>query len=108
MNAIERKVENRTKKRLQGQEPDASRYLPKKANSQDTIGVLNRRPHPDVVRPRQLLGKRQGAFGALCEDVERMLGTGVHGLEHLPDEGGGNVLVEQIAHRIHEDKSRLP
>lgn len=71
----------------------------------------NRNAKPDVAGDRPTLiaiadiVAHEGT--ALGQDLVDMPICLLHGIEHLVDEGTVDVLVEQVAHRVHEDHPRL-
>ena len=69
--------------------------------------VLHARSHPNVVRPIQSWRIRGRDFRPLRQYLERVLWRVVHGRKHALDEPQRNIFVEQVAHRVDEDQSRL-
>ena len=73
-------------------------------------GVLDRHPHPDVPRPRarpvaalQVAPHARRALGEYLEDVAI---RPLHGVEHPVHEGPWDLLVEEVAHGVHEHRAR--
>ncbi len=74
-------------------------------------GVLNRDAEPDVARDRpfiiplpDVVAHERAALGQHLVDMPVRL---LHGIEHVVDECAVDVLVEKVAHRVHEDHPRL-
>jgi hypothetical protein len=74
-------------------------------------GVLDRDSEPDVARDRpalipvpDIVAHERAALGQHLVDMPVRL---LHRIEHLVDELTVDVLVEQVAHRVHEDHPRL-
>ena len=71
------------------------------------LGRLNGNAHPHIGWPLQLEPKLRQPLRSLGEDLERMPRGLLHGAEDLSDEGEGNLLVEKVAHAVHEDRAGL-
>ncbi len=63
--------------------------------------------HPHVGRPVQLGSEFRQPLRPLREDLERMPRGLFHGAENPSDEAEGNLLVEKVAHAVHEDRPGL-
>ena len=69
--------------------------------------VLDAHADPDVLRPGQGGRERGEALVALGQDLEDVMLSLAHRLEDLGDHLIGDVLVEEVAHRVDEDELGL-
>lgn len=65
--------------------------------------VLHAHAHPDVLAPGEISAQFCQAFGPFRENLENQVRIVVHHSENLLDELQADILVEQIAHRVHEN-----
>ena len=74
----------------------------------DETAILDRDAHPYVRRPRQILREGLKPLRSLGENLEDVPFSALHHVKDLRDVFGGDLLVEQVAHRVHEDRARSP
>jgi len=103
VDARQRDVINRSEKGFDTEEPDCGWHSAQVDSTKDIIFAFYADSHPDISGPREDLRHRHQSRGAFSEDLEGMLLCPRHDIEDPSDIRGGNVIVKQVAHRVHED-----
>ena len=89
-----------------GDESNGGGHQPQIVGPVHEATVLDRYSHPDIRMPGQRAREVREAFMPLCEDLKRMPLGAAHHVEDVLHKLVGDVLVEQVAHRVHEDHPR--
>jgi hypothetical protein len=92
-----------TEKRLDAQETDGGPHLAKISNPGGVPLVLYAHPEPCVRRKTHARTDFDEALGSLGEDLELMVRRPTNDVEDSQDEFGGDFVVEQVGHAVHED-----
>lgn len=92
---------------LQRQELHASTRASEVIDPPDVLRRLDADAHPDVWCPRQLGVEFSEPIGALGQDLKSMPVGPSHDVEDALDERERNVFVEEVAHRVYENRLRL-
>jgi len=106
IDAIEVEPFQRSEQRLGGDEAHRGRRFAQVVSTVPEAAVLDRHAHPDVARPRQLWRELDQPLVPLGQDLEGVLLRAGHHVEHLGDVLIGDVLVEEVAHRVDEHDAR--
>ncbi len=83
---------------------DSRRNAAQGVGSLDEPTILDGHAHPDVCRPPEVRGELNQTPIALRQDLKRVPMGGTHSLEHSSDVRRRDLLVEQVAHRVDEDR----
>jgi hypothetical protein len=89
------------------QEPDLGGNPSQMVDAEAVTGILHRHAHPDVRRPREVVGHLGETLGTLSEDLKGVLVGGLHRVEDSGDEIVGDLGVEEVGHGVDEDKTGL-
>jgi hypothetical protein len=82
--------------------------LPKSIRPVNEASILDRDAHPDVGSPGEARGELRQPCLALGEDLKGVLLRRDHDLEDPTQVLDRDVFVEEVAHRVDEDRSGTP
>jgi hypothetical protein len=71
------------------------------------LWCLDTDAHPNIERPVELGSEAIEPFGALREHLEGVPRRPLHDVEHAPNVALRNLVVEEIAHGVHEHDLRF-
>ena len=106
MDALQRQPRYRAEKRFEREKSDGGGNRGQEADAMNVVGVLYGRAHPNVVRPRKVSRQFGGSLGTLRQNLKGMLRCALHDCKTLGDELCRNVLMEEVAHRVHKNHPR--
>ena len=105
VNACEIQLAERAEQRLGAHEFHGGGSLAKVIHAERVATRLNAHAHPKVRRPVQLICNSAQSLRSLGEHLVGVLRRLSDDIEDLRDELDGHVLMEEVAHRVHEDET---
>lgn len=97
----------RAKQRLDRKELHARICTSKLIDARDVVGIFHTHAHPHIRRPVEFAIERCESIGALGEHLKAVPVRAAHDVEDALDVLDRHIFVEEIAHRVDEDRLRL-